>query len=214
MKHSNNTRDKTILLSSAYLPPIDYFRCLVAGNDHLIEAHETYAKQSYRNRCYIYSANGKQPLIIPVIKVNGAQTKTKDIAISYKEKWQINHWRAITSAYNSSPFFLFYQDELRPFYQRNIPLLMDFNQLLLNKLLEMTGITATIRFTESYKKTHKNIIDKRAVFDPKRENSFFYNPYVQVFSNKSGFLPGLSIIDLLFNLGPETRSYLTTTEEK
>lgn len=206
--------NKTILLSTAYLPPIDYFRWLVPGNDYLIEAHETYAKQSYRNRCYIYSANGKLPLIIPVIKVNGSQTKTKDIAISYREKWQKNHWRAITSAYNSSPFFLYYQDNFKSFYQQNIPLLMDFNQMLLNKVLEMIGITATIRFTESYIKTPTNLIDQRAVFDPKRENSFSYKPYIQVFSNKSGFIPGLSIIDLLFNLGPETRSYLTTTEEK
>ncbi|MCK5839090.1 MAG: WbqC family protein [Bacteroidales bacterium] len=206
--------NKTILFSSAYLPPIDYFRQLASGNEHFIEAHETYAKQSYRNRCYIYSANGKLPLIIPVIKVNGAQTKTKDIAISYSEKWQTNHWRAITSAYNSSPFFLYYQDDFKLFYQQNIPLLIDFNQMLLTKILEMTGITAAISFTESYIKTPINLIDQRIVFDPKRETPFPCKPYIQVFSNKSGFIPGLSIIDLLFNLGPETRSYLTITEEK
>jgi hypothetical protein len=199
-----------ILISTAYLPPVHYFSIVAKAEEVVIEQYETYPKQTYRNRCEIYSANGKIPLIIPVHKPDGNHTMTKDIRVSNHEKWQLLHWRAIKAAYANSPFFLYYQDELEHFFTEKVSGLLDFNTRLMKVILELIGIEKKINYTEDFLKEPHDILDYRWKITPKKPYSDFQtNEYYQSFNEKHGFIPGLSIIDLLFNLGPETGEYLT-----
>jgi len=204
-----NHQYKNILLPTVYLPPIEYFAYLVNSDETQIEIQETYPKQTYRNRCKIITANGTLSLSIPVTKIHGNNTRTKDIQISYIEDWQKNHWRAIESAYNASPFFMYFKDELQEFYKANYQSLAEFNFSLLKQLLNFMGYKKEITFTEEYTKKTNKIIDLRSNFNPKKESSFLCPKYFQVFENKHGFQNNLSIIDLLFNEGPNTLNYLT-----
>lgn len=196
------------ILPLAYLPPIDYMVYLTMNNSIQIELHETYPKQTYRNRCYIYGPNGKQILTIPVIKPQGNHTKTKDIIIDYKTNWQIQHWRSIQTAYHNTPFFLYYGDQFAEFYEHRILLLKDFNLSLLKLLCTQIGIQTVIHESKDFTplSNERNIISK---IHPKEKSDIQQPPYFQSFSNKYGFIKNLSIIDLLFNLGPETKYYLT-----
>jgi hypothetical protein len=184
------------LFTTAYLPSVSYITECLRSDNIIIEAFETYKKQTCRNHCDIYGPNSKQKLSIPVIKVNGNHTFTKDVRISYSQNWQKLHWRSIETAYNNSPFFLFYRDHLEPFYKKKFDFLLDFNTKLLEVLLIILGIKKEIRFTDHF----ENAIDS--------SDNLILQTYTQVFSAKYGFLPNLSIIDLLFNLGPDAREYL------
>ncbi len=198
-----------ILLSTAYLGPIEYFAYLVDSDKIYIEKEEHYIKQTYRNRCKIYTANGIQALTIPVIKVNGNHTKIKDVQISNAEKWQMLHWRAITAAYSHSPYFLYYKDEFEPYFFNQFKYLWDFNNQLLNTVLEILDIIAEIIYTDSYSdKVENGILNFRNEFSPKKESSIKFTPYTQVFAEKFGFIPNLSILDLIFDQGPESLQYL------
>jgi hypothetical protein len=199
----------SVLVSTAYLPPIAYFLKVISAEPVIIEKEENYLKQTYRNRCEIYTANGKLSLIIPVIKTNGNHTKIREIKIDYSEKWQLNHWRAIVSAYNQSPYFLFYKDEIEPFYFKEYEYLIDFNTQILKTILKFFKKNPEIHFTNSFAKPdNQNRSDFRYNLNPKIKPEIPITPYVQVFIEKYGFLSNLSIIDLVFNLGPESLSYL------
>ena len=155
----------------------------------------------------IFGPNGKQMLTVPVTKPMGNRTKTKDVRISYELPWQQNHWRSFETAYNKSPFFLYYQDYLVPFYENRTPFLLDFNQSLLETLFLAIRLDRNIGFTETYEKKPLDVDDKRLELATK--SLLLEQPeYIQVFSSKYGFIPNLSILDLLFNLGPETLFYL------
>jgi len=198
-----------ILLSTAYLPPIEYMGALMKSENVTIEKEETYPKQTYRNRCRILSANGILDLSIPVVKVNGNNTKTKDIAIYNSGRWFVNHWRAINSAYSGSPFFLYYKDDLKEFYSGKYENLLEFNTELTNKILNLIGIVCKLKYSDLFTMPNEMLYDARYSITPKTKvDSLYYNEYTQVFSNKLSFIPNLSIIDLLFNLGPETKEYL------
>jgi len=198
-----------ILLSTAYLPPIEYMGALMKSENVTIEKEETYPKQTYRNRCRILSANGILDLSIPVNKVNGNNTKTKDITILNSDRWFVNHWRAINSAYSGSPFFLYYKDDLKEFYTGKYENLLEFNTELTNKLLNLIGIVCKLKYSDLFTLPNEMSYDARYSITPKTEvDSLYYNEYTQVFSNKFSFIPNLSIIDLLFNLGPEAKEYL------
>jgi hypothetical protein len=200
---------QTLLLPTSYLPPIEYMVCFIQANDIYIELYETYPKQTYRNRCKIYSANGLLSLSIPVTKKNGNHTFTKNILINNVENWQKNHWKAIESAYNASPYFMYYKDELLPFYIETPKSLIEFNIILLYKLLELIGINKKIKFTSEYNKNTSGLRNLRNHFNPKKENKSFITPrYFQVFEEKFGFQSNLSILDLLFNEGPNTLNFL------
>ena len=198
------------VFSTAYLPPIGYFAPIINSQKTLIEDDENYVKQTYRNRCLIYTANGLFPLSIPVVKVNGNHTKIKDIEISYFENWQQHHWRSIVSAYNQSPFFLYYRDELEVFFTKQFKYLLDFNTELMKVILEALDLNTEIVFTEKFiGNDNHSYLDLRNKFNPKKrdtENGF--PEYTQVFNEKHGFIPNLSIIDLLFNEGPNALDYL------
>ena len=201
--------EPNILLSTAYLPPIEYMGALLKTENITIEKEETYAKQTYRNRCRILSANGLLDLSIPVNKVHGNNTKTKDITILNSDRWFVNHWRAINSAYSGSPFFLYYKDDLKEFYTGKYENLLEFNTELTNKLLNLIGIVCKLKYSDLFTLPNEMSYDARYSITPKTEvDSLYYNEYTQVFSNKFSFIPNLSIIDLLFNLGPEAKEYL------
>ena len=191
------------LLPTAYLAPISYYAILLQHKNCNIEMHEHFVKQSIRNRCEIYGANGRLRLTIPKERKGSSKTIIKEIKISYKEDWQKLHWNAIKSAYNSSPFFEYYQDELEPFFKKKESNLVDFNNKLQEVILELLQENNCPNFTTSYH--HKTECADLRNNDFILENSSKYN---QVFMEKHGFIPNLSILDLLFNLGPESSDFL------
>lgn len=197
--------EKPVLLPTAYLPSVHYFMLMAAAPQVFIEKHETYPKRTFRNRCEIYTANGKLPLTIPVTKVDGNHTRVDRIKISDQYDWQTMHWRAIRIAYTNSPFYLYYKDDIEIFYQKNFDNLFDFNMKFLNELCELIGLEVKISITESFEKVPEDMADFRHILSPKfNVSTFQFKPYYQAFAEKHGFMPGLSVLDLLFNMGPET----------
>ena len=222
------------LLSTAYFPPISYFAAIAQemeglikkGDDRknilpsplsssivFIEACENYQKQSYRNRCRFYGADGVQTLSFPIVHDNGTHKNLiSEVRVDYSKPWVLQHKRAITSAYGTSAYFEYYQDELFAILDSKPERLIDLNTRLLKFFLEKTGIKAEIRMTESYD-TAPECEDLREVIHPKRpdrilESLELKKPYFQVFAEKHGFISDLSIMDLLFNEGPDSIIYL------
>jgi hypothetical protein len=198
----------TVLLSTAYLPPVSYLALCLHSEKVLIEQFETYPKQTIRNRCRICGPNGLQTLSVPVVKVNGNHTLTKDIRIAASIPWQRLHWRSIETAYNNSPFFLFYKDDLEPAFEKHFDFLLDLNTTLLEIISRMLRVEIKTGFTDQFMDTPEDILDCRESSKKNISSSNVIPPYTQVFSPKHGFLPDLSIIDLIFNLGPESAGYL------
>lgn len=207
------------LLSHASFGPIQYFTHLMRG-PVIIEKHSNYTRQTYRNRYIIGAANQPLHLSIPVEKGYGSKIPDKDVRIAYHTPWQKIHQRSIVSAYNSSPYFEFYMDDVLPLFEKNFIFLLDFNLEALDLLCELTGIDANISFTDEFVKnpTHE-ILDMRDNIHPKKSykeyDPFFEpHPYKQVFDDRHGFVPNLSILDLLFNKGPESRLVLEQSYQK
>ena len=202
-----------VLLSTAYFPNIEYCSQFIRNSQVFIEQHENFIKQTYRNRAIILAANEPVPLIIPVVKGRGTKIKIKDLQISYDEDWQRNHWRTIFSAYNSSPFFEFYADDFKPFFQKKYHFLLDLNMDFLHLLIDLLEIEPEIKLTTDFENAPDTCLNFREKYHPKDLNSsnhadFKYIEYTQVFSDKLGFVPGLSILDLLFNTGPQAYSIM------
>lgn len=205
--------NSSVLLSATYLGPIRYFTKFLFYDEIWLETHEHYSKQTYRNRCDIYGANGKLSLIIPVLKGNEHKILITDLKIDYNKKWQKLHLKGIESAYRSSPFFEFFIDELSGFYSKKYEFLFDFNMKILWTLLKILDINPEIKYTEKYYLPVKsNMIDMRDEINPKHlfqsDRHFIPVKYKQVFSEKHGFIGNLSIIDLIFNMGPDAISVL------
>ena len=203
-----------VLLSSLYLAPVQYYSKLFRAKRAVIETDDNYQKQSYRNRCIIASANGPLPLSIPVDKPKGEKCKMKDLKISDHGNWQHFHWNAIISAYNSSPFFEYYRDDFSFFYETKATFLLDFNEQLRTLICKLLDIETPISYTKSFiEEADSNTVDLRESIHPKRDwrkidKEFIAKPYYQVFAEKHSFIENLSIIDILFNMGNETRLYL------
>ena len=202
-KTPHSDRVKAVF-STAYLPPVSYFIVLLQSKEVWLEACENYAKQSYRNRCRIATANGIETLSIPVESNSGKKNPIRDVRISSHGNWQQTHWRAITSAYMNSPFFEYYQDDFMPFYEKKWTFLWDYNFELLTLILHLLDMSPEIKLTERYESDFFKINDIREDIHPKKEPVFEVKSYYQVFQNKFGFFQDLSIIDLLFNMGNES----------
>lgn len=202
----------SVYLSTAYLGPVQQYAKLYQFPGIYIETAENYIKQTYRNRCHIAGANGILPLSIPIIKPDTLKCLTKDIRISDHGNWRHLHWNALVSAYNMSPFFEYYEDDFAPFYERKYEFLFDFNEELRMLVCELLDIQPVVHYTETYQPELPN--DYRESIRPRHpgvDASFSPQPYYQVFREKHGFLPNLSIVDLLFNMGPESLLILQTS---
>lgn len=199
-----------MLLSTAYLPPVLYFRKIAKSPGIFLEKQEHFVKQTYRNRCYILGANGVLALIIPLVNTH-EKTPISEIRIAYNQNWQQQHWKSIESAYRNSPYFIYYADELREFYAGKPPYLLEYNTSLLKVLLRLLKIETEILFTEEYLKEASD--DHRYDISPKNLRAGIFPVYTQVFGEKLGFQSNLSIIDLLFNLGPDSKSYLEKLQD-
>ena len=192
-------------LTTAYLAPVQYYTKLASFDEIRIETEENYQKQTYRNRCLIASANGIQALTVPVEKPETQKSPTRDIRVSNHGNWRHLHWNALVSAYNMSPFFEYYADDFRPFYEKKYTFLVDYNDALQSAICNLTDIHPVIKHTTKYEPLVEN--DFRNVIDPRHpiaDETFTPATYYQVFKEKHGFLPNLSIVDLLFNMGPES----------
>lgn len=199
-------RNPITLLPTAYLAPIQYFSKLKKYSDCIIEHFEHLPKQTYRSRCEIYSPNGTLTLSIPIVKRNQRQVM-KDVKIANDYDWQKLHWRSLEACYRSSPFFEFYEDDFYPFYHnKKFDYLIDLNEAVQQEIIKLLKLKTSYRFSTEYLKTYDNTDDYRNSISPKKVSNvdvdFIPPVYMQVFENKLGFIPNLSIVDLLFNQGP------------
>ncbi len=200
-----------LLIELHYLGCVDYYSKLAKVNNVCFESHEHYSKGSFRNRMHIATPQGVMRLSVPLERGKNSRMPIRDVQIAYDENWQLQHWRGIKAAYGKSPFYEFYAEELLPFYKQKTKFLFDWNWMLSEWIVETIGLNLSSTFTTEYIKhgVHKN--DSRNHFNPKSEirpSSSNSKPYSQVFEDKTGFLPNLSIIDLLFCTGPEAQIYL------
>lgn len=196
----------SITLPVFYLPSLSWFSLFLDYPDKkLLERFEHFPKQTYRNRCLIASANGPLSLIIPVEKGSKVHTVIKDVRISYEFPWQRVHWMSLQTSYRSSAYFEYYEEEFAPFFHREIPFLLDFNTGLLELCLRLLKKDQKLEFTEAYEQQEP---DYRKLLHPKKKNMAFGNEYQQVFQDRHGFIPDLSIVDLLFNKGPQAYDVL------
>ena len=198
-----------VLLSTTYFGPIQWYQKLYRAEEVLIERCESFQKQTYRNRCLIATTNGIQALTFPVER--GTSPLIKDIRISDHGNWRHLHWNALQSAYGESPFFEYYQDDIRPFFEKRWTFLLDFNEEIRQKMCELIDIQPQVSFTDEFKTDGFGLMDYRSAINPKHpepDADFLPKPYYQVYQQKHGFLSNLSILDLLFNMGPESIFYL------
>ncbi len=198
------------ILSTAYWAPVQYFTKLVLYDEIFIEKHEIYQRQSYRNRMMIYGVNKIQSLQVPVVKGSFKKIPVRDIKIAYDTAWQKNHLKTIESAYRSTPFYEFYIDDILPFYTKKYNFLIDYNSDILTVCFDLLGIDANINFTEKYDFPAK-CDDFRNLIHPKKQvddKNFLPVEYIQGFEQRHGFIPNLSILDLIFNTGSDAASII------
>ena len=216
----------TTLLSTTYFGPIQWYQKLYRADAVMIERCESFQKQTFRNRCIIATTQGLQALTVPVVgratqhpsPITHHPSPIKDIRISDHGNWRHLHWNAIQSAYGESPFFEYYEDDLRPFFEQRWEYLLDFNEAIRQKMCELLDIHPRVSFTTEFMPppspiTHhpSPIADYRDAIQPKHpveDPDFKPRRYYQVYEQKHGFLPNLSILDLLMNMGPESIFWL------
>ncbi len=198
-----------VLLETQYFPPIQFFTKLWAYPSVWIEGAEHYQKGSYRNRCYLGSANGPHRLTVPLVSGKNEQQPIRKTRIAYHQNWPAQHWQAIRSAYGNAPYFDFYAPELESLFQVRDDFLFDFNQRILDLMVRLLGLEVELQITEVYQNSlPPDTLDLRNTIIPqahRRVPDPFFHPasYPQVFQEKHGFLPNLSILDLLCCLGPQ-----------
>jgi len=191
-----------IVLPIAYFGNLEYFWHFTVNSKVSIDCHEPYVKQSYRNRAEIYGANGRLNLSVPVERPYGAQSKTNQILISNAENWKKNHWKSIESAYRRTPFYEFYAEQIKDILFEDYKSLIDLNIALTNHFIHKLGIDCEVEILTATPPFLDN--DLRLNLSPKKESKFESKPYIQTFSDRNPFIPNLSILDLLFNEGPNS----------
>ncbi len=204
-------KSQTSLFSTSYLPPITYIRACLKASEIILDSHEHFVKQSYRNRCRIYGANGMLQLIIPVSHDQLFQKPISEVTCIIEEPWQTIHWRSISAAYRNSPYFEYYEEEFKVLFKETGLTLFEFNLKLLRLVFKILKQEIHIGFTESFEKTPQTILDLRHTFHPKKLSTEKLPRYHQVFEDRHGFIPDLSILDLLCNMGPNSSAYLLDT---
>ena len=203
---------KQLLLSTTYFGPIQWYQKQYRAESVQIERWESFQKQTYRNRCIIATTNGPQALTVPIERQFTINC-IKDIRISDHGNWRHLHWNALQSAYGESPFFDYYQDDIRPFFEQRWDYLLDFNEAIREKMCELLDIQPKVDYSKKFTvySLSSCVPDYRMVIRPKNpepDPDFTPKRYYQVYEQKHGFLPNLSILDLLFNMGPESIFYL------
>ena len=200
----------TALLQTTYFGPVQWYQKLNRYDHCVIEQHDTYQKQTYKNRCVIATANGLQALTVPV-EVSSNREEVKDVRISDHNNWRKVHWHALQSAYSESPFFDYYVDDIRPFFEGKYAFLIDFNEAIRQKMCELLDIETSVSYSSGFMVQGSGFKDFREVIHakhPQEDAEFEARPYWQVFQHRYGFQPNLSILDLLFCMGPESVFYL------
>lgn len=205
--------NNAILLSTACFAPVQYYTKILHYSTVYLEQYENFIKQTYRNRYTILGGNGPVDLIVPVVKGRGPKTLIKDLQISFDTDWQRNHWRTLFSAYGSSPYFEFYADDLIPFFEKKFDFLLDYNLAIHQTICELFEIENNTVMTGDFEKVPPETLNFREMISPKEktpaDENFKPAHYTQVFSDKLGFTPNLSILDLLFNEGPNSYTILS-----
>lgn len=199
-----------LLLHPCYFGPVSQFVALVKASEVIFENEDNYQKQTYRNRMYIYGANGKLLLNIP-IKHTGQKKqhqKYRDVKIENNFPWQKQHWKSLQTAYRTSPFFEFYEDDFKPLYSKKYDFLMDFNYDCLQVALNSLQLEKDIEKTDKYEMKPTSVIDGRFLVRAKSDVDYDFEPYTQVFESKMGYITNLCVIDLIFNEGPNALNYL------
>lgn len=201
------------LLTTTYFGPIQWYQKL-HRMPCILEQHDHFVKQTYRNRCVIATANGTQTLTVPIERYDGTKCPMRDIRISDHGNWRHLHWNALVSAYGETPFFEFYADDLRPFFEKRHTFLFDLNLDIMHTMCQLLDVRPQVTLSEHYivlPSENDEVIDFREAIRPKHplpDADFNPTPYYQVRAQRHGFLPNLSILDLLFNEGPEGIFYL------
>ncbi|ATA74148.1 MULTISPECIES: WbqC family protein [Capnocytophaga] len=202
---------ESVLLHPTYFPSIAQFYWIL-NRPCVLEVSDNYQKQTLRNRAYIYGANGKQALNLPIKHVGGETGRQlfKDVKVENHFPWQRLHWKSLETAYRTSPFFEYYEDDLRPIFEKNYTFLLDVNMDTIETVLACLQTDINFDKTVSYEATPKHLKDARILTNAKKELPVEMTEYHQIFSDKHGFIPNLSILDLLFHEGPNTQDYLAT----
>lgn len=199
-----------ILLHPTYFPSILQMAAVAQSKKVYFEVWDNYQKQTYRNRAHIAHANGKLMLSVPVRHSGGGKRQTtREVQIENNFPWQEQHWKSLQTAYRTSPYFEFYEDELFPFFNDPAYTLLDHNRSIFSFLYELIGLETPYEFTSEYKKDPPQK-DLRGLVNAKAKLTYSLTPYAQVLEANHGFLPNLSVLDLLFNEGPNTLEYLET----
>lgn len=202
--------NRTLLIESQYFPPISFYKTLINHDILQIEKYEHYQKVSYRNRCYLAGPNGRMILSVPLTKGKNQRTVMKDVRISNEEKWQALHWKTLVSAYRRSPWFEYFEPELEALYEQSFTYLLDWNLACLDWVNSKLGLSVPVIFTESYE---KNILPESGITDARDQlvpgQTVSEAPeYTQVFQERTGFQPDMSILDLLFCEGKHALSII------
>lgn len=193
------------IFPTSYFGNIEFYKKLSSYDSVLVESYETYPKQTFRNRCEITTANGLLPLSIPIEKPNGSKTRTNEILLSSKEKWQLIHWRAIEAAYASSPYFEYYEQEVKELIFQQELNLTQFNHNIIKRIQKWLDLPSQLIYTDKYNHIDSNL-DFRNLFSKSiNPREFQHDYYQQVFEIENGFFQNVSILDSIFCLGPMAR---------
>jgi len=198
-----------ILIHPNYFPNIHQFTKIIKADNILFEVSDNYQKQTFRNRTYIYGANGKLGLFIPVIHTHKNRELFKDVKISYDSNWMDLHLKSLQSAYRSSPYFEYFEDDFIKLYSKKEKFLVDFNIKCIRLISNLLNLDLDYKISNEYVEKTNGIIDLRDLSNARKEKKIDTPKYIQVFESKHGYINNLSILDLIFSEGPNSVSLIT-----